>query len=335
MVTFCFVWGLVRQYRGCFECPNAPPSRVACRMEPRVRQHCRAYLQISTVPVMAAGTCCVKTFQPKSQYSREQSGSNRRLRREDPFVPLPSLVPHFATFFLFSVLCTPAAPSSLARMRPSLLPSLLKAVGNFRRIGPVSESSVSSGHSTPFCVMLFALQSARDTPLEMATCTGPCHKICGIKLTKEDPVAPCPSQLCASAPSDRASLPRPGSNAGSRWSKCHRQPDIGGSRRGIQKIVRARTAPRSAGSAGLALAQHLDDTPLQLCPHHFVPRGLLLSTHPLAMPCLIFLFSHSILIFNSSNDTRLVASTPIVDTVSAACAVARALRVPCVCWGSS
>ena len=114
-----------------------------------------------------------------------------------------------------------------------------------------------------------------------------------------------------------------------------RQPDIGGRRRGIQKSVRARTAPRSAGSAGLALAQHLDDTPLQLCPHHFVPRGLLLSTHPLAMPCLIFLFSHSILIFNSSNDTRLVASTPIVDTVSAACAVARALRVPCLCWGSS
>ena len=227
MVTFCFVWGLVRQYRGCFECPNAPPSRVACRMEPWVRQHFRAYLQISAVPVMAAGTCCVQTFQPRSQYSREQSGSNRRLRREDPFVPLPSLVPHFATFFLLSVLCTPPAPSSLARTRPSLLPSLLmgaEAVGNFRRIGPVSESSVSSGHSTPFCVMLFALQSARDTPLEMATCTGPCHKICGIKLTKEDPVAPCPSQLCASAPSDRASLPRPGSNAGSRWPKrqCHR-----------------------------------------------------------------------------------------------------------------
>ena len=298
MVTFCFVWGLVRQYRGCFECPNAPPSRVACRMEPWVRQHFRAYLQISTVPVMAAGTCCVKTFQPKSQYNREQSGSNRRLRREDPFVPLPSLVPHFATFFLFSVLCTPPAPSSLARTRPSLLPSLLmgaEAVGNFRRIGPVSESSVSSGHSTPFCVMLFALQSARETPLEMATCTGPCHKICGIKLTKEDPVAPCPSQLCASAPSDRASLPRPGSNAGSRWpSDSVVASAIGGRRRGTQKSVRARAAPRSAGSAGLALAQHLDDTPLQLCPHCVVPRCLGLISHPpcqaLALACFVFLW---------------------------------------------
>ena len=63
-----------------------------------------------------------------------------------------------------------------------------------------------------------------------------------------------------------------------------RQPDIGGRRRGIQKSVRARTAPRSAGSAGLALAQHLDDTPLQLCPHRFVPRGLLLFAHPLHLP---------------------------------------------------